>query len=69
MRACRGTKRTFILPDLQDLDHIAEVHLQHRPSAMAMSRDWSPQHVEVCNEGSGRTFFFLAGLVVIAMCV
>ena len=60
----RGTKRTYILPELQDLDQIAEVHLQHRPSAMAMSRDWSPQHVEVCNEGNGRTFFFLAGQIV-----
>ena len=58
----RGAKRTYVLTDLQDLDMISEVHLQHRPSAMAMSRDWSPQHVEVCNEGTGKTFFFLAGV-------
>ena len=40
---------------------VLEVQLMHRAPNMAVSRDWSLQHVEVAHEGSGRTFYFMAG--------
>ena len=43
------------------MDTVTEVHLEHQPVGMAISRDWGVQHVEICHEGTGRTFYFLAG--------
>ena len=47
--------------ELQDMEVVLEVQLMHRAPNMAVSRDWSLQHVEVAHEGSGRTFYFMAG--------
>ena len=56
----RGTKCSFLV-ELQDMEVVLEVQLMHRAPNMAVSRDWSLQHVEVAHEGSGRTFYFMAG--------
>ena len=43
------------------MEVVLEVQLMHRAPNMAVSRDWSLQHVEVAHEGSGKTFYFMAG--------
>jgi hypothetical protein len=43
------------------MDTVTEVQLQHKASQFTLNPDWCLQHVEVCNEVSGQTCYFLAG--------
>ena len=63
----RGSKRTFSF-EFQLMDSVTEIHLEHRAVGMSVSRDWGLQHVEICHEGTGRSFYFLAGVASIIPC-